>query len=62
MIIDDMAHGKNIKKKKKGSFLGTSLVVWWLRIFLPMLGTWIQSLVWEDPTCHRATKPVHHNY
>ena len=19
-------------------------------------------LIWEDPTCHRATKPVHHNY
>ena len=27
-----------------------------------MLGTWIQSLVWEDPTGHRATQPVHHNY
>ena len=23
---------------------------------------WIQSLVWEDPTCRGATKPVHHNY
>ena len=20
------------------------------------------SLVWEDPTCHRATKPMRHNY
>ena len=20
------------------------------------------GLVWEDPTCRRATKPVHHNY
>ena len=20
------------------------------------------SLVWEDPTCHGATKPVRHNY
>ena len=22
----------------------------------------IQSLIWEDPTCCRATKPMHHNY
>ena len=21
---------------------------------------WVWSLVWEDPTCHRATKPVQH--
>ena len=20
------------------------------------------ALVWEDPTCHGAMKPVHHNY
>ena len=24
---------------------------------LPMQGTWVQALVWEDPTCHEATKP-----
>ena len=41
---------------------GTSLVVQWLRIHLPMQGTWVWSLVWEDPTCRRATKPVRHNY
>ena len=40
---------------------GTSLVVQWLRIRLPMQRTWVQSLVWEDPTCHGATKPVRHN-
>ena len=39
-----------------------SLVVWWLRIHLPMYGTWVRSLVREDSTCYRATKPVHHNY
>ena len=39
-----------------------SLVVQWLRICLPMKGTQVQSLVWEDPTCHGATKPMHHNY
>ena len=31
----------------------------WLRICLAMQGTLIQPLVWEDPTCLRATKPVH---
>ena len=25
-------------------------------------GDKIQSLVWEDPTCLRVTKPVHYNY
>jgi len=35
-------------------------MVQWLRIHLPMQGGWVQSLVWEDPTCHGATKPVPH--
>ena len=34
-----------------------SLVVQWLRIHLVMQGTPVQSLVWEDPTCHMATEP-----
>ena len=41
---------------------GASLAVQWLRIHLPMQGTWVQALVQEDPTCRRATKPMHHNY
>ena len=41
---------------------GTSLVAQWLRIRLPMQGTWVRSLVWEDPTCHGATNPMRHNY
>ena len=40
----------------------TSLVVQWLRICLPIKGTWVLSLTQEDPTCHGATKPMHHNY
>ena len=40
----------------------TSLVAQWLRIRLPVQGTRVQSLVWEDPTCPGATKPVRHNY
>ena len=39
-----------------------SLVVQWLRICLPMQGTWVQALVCEDPTFCGATKPVSHNY
>ena len=37
-------------------------MVQWLEIHLPMQKTWVQSLVWEDPTCCRGTKPVHSNY
>ena len=40
----------------------TSLVVQWVRILLPMQGTWIQSLVWKDFTCHRAAKSERPNY
>ena len=39
-----------------------SLVAQWLRIHLPMQGTQVRSLVRENPTCRRATKPMHHNY
>ena len=48
-------------KLASNDFVETSLVVQWLKICLPMQGTWVQSLVWEDPTCHRAAKPVY-NY
>ena len=30
----------------------------WIRICLPMQGTWVQSLGPGDSTYHRATKPV----
>ena len=46
----------------KTTMRGTSLVAQWLRICLPMQGTQVRALVWEDPTCHGATKPVRHNY
>ena len=39
-----------------------SLVAQWLRICLPMQGTWVRALVWEDPTCRGAARPVSHNY
>ena len=34
----------------------------WLRICLPMQGTRVRALVWEDPTCRGAPRPVSHNY
>ena len=39
--------------RRKG-LVGTSLGVQWLRIPLPVQGTQVPSLVWEDLTCHRA--------
>ena len=39
-----------------------SLVAQWLRIHLPMRGTRVRALVWEDPTCRGAARPVSHNY
>ena len=41
---------------------GTSMVVKWLRIHLPMEGTQVQFLIQEDSTCCGASKPMHHNY
>ena len=43
-------------------YLWASLVAQWLRICLPMQGTRVRALVWEDPTCRRTTGPVSHNY
>ena len=52
-------HGICLHLKKK---MGASLVAQWLRIRLPMQGTRVRALVWEDPTCHGATRPVSHKY
>ena len=38
------------------------LKIQWIRICVPVQRTQVQSLVWEDPICHGATKPVYHNY
>ena len=46
----------------KTVLVGASLVAQWLRICLLMQGTRVRALVWEDPTCRRATRPVSHNY
>ena len=46
----------------KVELLGASLVAQRLRICLPMQGTQVRALVWEDPTCCGATGPMSHNY
>ena len=50
-----------IVRKEWKSSVWASLVAQWLRIRLPMQGTWVRALVREDPTCRGATKPVCHN-
>ena len=47
----------------------TSLVSLWVSVCLPMQGTWVRSLVWEDPTCHKqqslcaaAIEPTSYNH
>ena len=54
--INEKDMKENIKK------IRASLVAQWLRICLPMQGTWVRALLWEDPTCRGATGPVSHNY
>ena len=49
---------KTVTRDKEGA----SLVAQWLRICLPMQGTRVRALVWEDPTCRGATRPVSHHY
>ena len=54
-----------IRKHRHWYYKGTqraSLVAQWLRICLSMQGTPVRALVWEDPTCRGATRPVSHNY
>ena len=38
------------------------LMIPWLRIHLPIQETQIQTLIWEDPPCHEATKPGSRSY
>ena len=61
LIWNHYGRGRAIRKLSEWG-CRASLVAQWLRIRLPMQGTQVQALVWEDPTCRRATKTVHHNY
>ena len=49
-------HSTHVEREKK---LQASQ---WIRICVSMQETQVPSLIPEDPTCHRATKPVCHNY
>ena len=49
------------KMTLKNSTVGLPWVAQWLRICLPMQATGVGALIWEDPTCRRATLPVGHN-
>ena len=48
---------RDIERSKTEVIHGASLVVWWIRIHLPMQGTRVWPLIHEDSTCCRATKP-----
>ena len=52
---------KTVIRDKEGHYRA-SLVAQWLTICLLMQGTRVRALVWEDPTCLGATRPVRHNY
>ena len=73
--LNDEVRNKGTNVERKGSEGGreggkdeyklhprASLVAQWLRICLPMQGTQVRALVWGDPTCRGATRPVSHNY
>ena len=63
-VLENTACKKQTGKKyiKNLPVCGASLVAQWLRICLPMQETRVRALVWEDPTCRGATRPVSHNY
>ena len=60
MNLEDTVLRELSQSQKRNT--GASLVAQWLRICLPMQGTRVRALVWEDPTCRGATRPVSHNY
>ena len=62
-VLQKKAKKKNPKNQNHQDIVyWASLVAQWLRICLPMQGTRVRALVWEDPTCRGATGPVSHNY
>ena len=55
-------HGVAKRWTRLSSFTSLQLVVQWLEMCLAMQGTWVQFLLWEDPTCCRTAKPTSQNY
>ena len=62
MIRDNAGHCNPVTSACKKLAWGPSLVAQWLRICLPIQGTRVRALVWEDPACRGATGPVSHSY
>ena len=60
--LDKIQYPCMIKTLIKVGIEWASLVAQWLKICLPMQGTRVQALVWEDPICRGATGPMSHNY
>ena len=58
----DSPRAGHTKSFLKNRALWASLVAKWLRVCLLMQGTQVRALVWEDPTCRGAARPVSHNY
>ena len=46
---------KIVKKRR-------SLKLQGLRTHLPIQDTWVRSLIWDDPICLAAAKPLNHNH
>ena len=49
-------------QKYTKTYFQESLVPQWYRICLPVQEMRVQFLIQENPTCHGAAKPLHHNY
>ena len=60
LIYPNYSRGSKYSMVK--NLLRASLVAQWLRVCLLMQETRVRALLWEDPTCRGATKPVRHNY
>ena len=51
LVIQEFHAYLNLLQRIKNIHPGASLVAQWERICLPMQGTQVRSLIWEDPTC-----------
>ena len=61
-VVGDMVLIDLLDAGLQKTFNWASLVAQWLRVCLPVQGTRVRALVWEDPACHGAAGPVSHNY
>ena len=55
-------HTYSAKRSQSTAKRWASLVAQWWRVCLPMQEPQVRSLIWKDPTCCWAAKPVDHNY